>query len=86
MINVTKKIEICSGKIENNVAKGENAGFQHFLLFLKCFQKASLPGLLKVGLVWQIIHSFLVELMLNTNPMIFEDLIRVSYICKQTVC
>ena len=28
-------------KIENIVGKEENAGYQHFLLFLQCFQKAS---------------------------------------------
>ena len=27
-------------KIENIVGKEENAGYQHFLLVLKCFQKA----------------------------------------------
>ena len=26
---------------ENIVGKGENAGYQHFLLFPRCFQKAS---------------------------------------------
>ena len=28
-------------RVENIVEKGENAGYQHFLLFLQCFQKAS---------------------------------------------
>ena len=37
---------------ENIVGKGENAGYQHFLLHIKCFQKASILGLLKVGIVW----------------------------------
>ena len=37
-------------KVENIVGKGENAGYQHFLLFPRCFQKARLqdrenPGL-----------------------------------------
>ena len=31
-------------RVENIVGKGENAGYQHFLLFLQCFQKASYPG------------------------------------------
>ena len=26
-------------RVENIVGKGENAGYQHFLLFLQCFQK-----------------------------------------------
>ena len=38
-------------KVENIVGKGD-AGYQHFLLFLQCFQKASYPGSLKVGIVW----------------------------------
>ena len=30
---------------ENIVGKGENAGYQHFLLFPQCFQKFSFPSL-----------------------------------------
>ena len=33
--------------VENNVGKGENAGYQHFLLFPQCLQKAAFPGSLK---------------------------------------
>ena len=40
------------GLVENIAGKGENAGYQHFLLFPLCFQKASYSGLLKVGIVW----------------------------------
>ena len=39
-------------RVANIVGKGENAGYQHFLLFLQCLQKASLSGSLKVGIVW----------------------------------
>ena len=35
-----------------NTVKGENAGFQHFLLFPQCFPKPSSLGSLKVGIVW----------------------------------
>ena len=35
------------------MGKVENAGYHHFLLFPSCFQKASFPGSLKVGIVWQ---------------------------------
>ena len=31
-------------RTENIVRKGENAGYQHFLLFLQCFQTASFLG------------------------------------------
>ena len=39
-------------RIENIVGKGENAGYQHFLLFPQCFQKASFSEFFKVGIVW----------------------------------
>ena len=29
-------------RVEKSMGKGENAGYQHFLLFLNCFQKAAL--------------------------------------------
>ena len=38
--------------VENLVGKGENAGYQHFLLLPQCFQKLSHSGSLKVGIVW----------------------------------
>ena len=34
---------------ENIVGKGEDAGYQHFLLFPQCFQKQSSSRSLKVG-------------------------------------
>ena len=39
-------------RVENIVGKGENAGYQHLLLFPQRFQKASLSGSLKVGIMW----------------------------------
>ena len=39
-INVTKELKLVLGRVGNIVGKGENAGYQHFLLFLQCFQKA----------------------------------------------
>ena len=36
--------------IENILGNGENAGYQHFLLFLKCFQKFNLSGSIKEGI------------------------------------
>ena len=38
---------------ENILGKGENAGYQHFLLFPKCFQKPPSSGSLIVGNMWQ---------------------------------
>ena len=34
----TEKLKSGFGRVENVVGKGENAGFQHFLLFQQCFQ------------------------------------------------
>ena len=51
-INVTEKLKFVLRRVENIVGKGENAGYQHFLLFPQCFQKASFQGSLKVGIVW----------------------------------
>ena len=39
--------------VENTVVKGENDGYQHFLLFLQCFPKPSSLGSLKFGIVWR---------------------------------
>ena len=38
-INVTEKLKFVLGKVEN-IGKGENAGYQNFLHFPQCFQKA----------------------------------------------
>ena len=34
-------------RVENVVRKGENVGYQHFLLFSQCFQKAFLSKVVK---------------------------------------
>ena len=39
-------------RIENIVGKEENAGYQYFLLFPQCFQKALSSRSLKVRIVW----------------------------------
>ena len=51
-INVTEKLKFVWGRVENIMGKGENAGYQHFLLFPKCFQTVSFPRSLKVWIVW----------------------------------
>ena len=38
--------------MEKILGKGENAGYQHFPLFPKCFQKPPYLGSLKVRIVW----------------------------------
>ena len=51
-IITTQKLKFVLGRTENIVGKGENAGYQHFLLFPHCFQKLSFQEVLKVGIVW----------------------------------
>ena len=46
-INVTEKMIFIQGRMVNIVGKGENAGYQHFLLFPQCFQKLSFTGAIK---------------------------------------
>ena len=46
-INVTKKLKFVLGMVENIVVKGENASYQHFLLFPECFQKSFSLGVVK---------------------------------------
>ena len=42
------EIDILLGWVESIVGKGENAGYQHFLLFSQGFQKASFSVLLRL--------------------------------------
>ena len=42
------EIKISFGKVENIMGKEENTVYQDLLLILHCFQKLSLPGLLKL--------------------------------------
>ena len=51
IINMNKKLNFDFGKTENIVGKGENAGYQHFLLFLDCFEKPFSTGSLNIGVV-----------------------------------
>ena len=46
--NVGKIVISLFDRVENIVGKGENAAYQHFLLFSQCFPKPSFLGSLKV--------------------------------------
>ena len=52
ILNVVQMMICGTDGLENIVGKGENAGYQHFLLFSLCSQKASFQGPLKMGIVW----------------------------------
>ena len=50
-LNVAKMISLLD-RFENTVIKGENAGYQQFLPFPRCFQKPSSSGSFIVRIVW----------------------------------
>ena len=53
--NVAHMVQFYFRRVENIVGKGENAGYQHFLLFPRCFQKVSFSLFswsLKLVIVW----------------------------------
>ena len=50
--NLTERGHFFFDRIENFVGKGENAGYQHFLLFPKCFPKVSDTGSSKFVIMW----------------------------------
>ena len=43
-LNVVQMMEFIFDGEENIVENGENAGYQHFLFFPQCFQRASCSG------------------------------------------
>ena len=52
-LNVTQIIKFDNQKgVENIVGKEENGDYQHFLLFLQCFQQAFFAGLLSLRTMW----------------------------------
>ena len=58
------KISVCD-RVENIVGKGENAGYQHFLLFLQCFENTSFPDASKGVIVWEWVNSLPNEKLLD---------------------
>ena len=52
ILNVIHNIKIVFQRIENIVGIEENAGYQHFLLFPQCVQKAFPSSASKVVIVW----------------------------------
>jgi hypothetical protein len=54
-INLTKIFKFVLRRVENIAEKGENAGFQHFLLFV--FQKVSSPRSTKLRIVWLMVNE-----------------------------
>ena len=51
-VNANQNLKLVLGRVENILGKGENAGYQHFLLFTKCFQKPPSSESLNAVIVW----------------------------------
>ena len=68
-LKVVKRIFVLD-RVENIVGKGENAGYQHFLLFYQCFQKPSCPSLLKVEIMWERVNPLPNNI--NFNPLLHK--------------
>ena len=51
-LSVNQNVKVVFHRIENIVGKEENAGYQHFLLFPQCFQKAFSSNASKIVIVW----------------------------------
>ena len=65
-------------KIGKTVGKGENAGYQHFLLFLQCFPKPSSLGSLKVGLCGEeliLLHVIILRFKNTERKQAFENIV-----------
>ena len=58
-------------RVVNIVGKGENAGYQHFLLLPQCFEKASFPDMSKGVIVWERVNMLIHFLwhLLKTMPL-----------------
>ena len=77
---MTENLKFLLERVEKIVGKGENAGYQHLLLFLQCFQKASFQGSLITGIVWERVKTPLD----SSNPPISESKFKIFFINKQT--
>ena len=56
-LNVAKMTISVFDRVENTLGKGENAGYQHFLVFPKCFPKPSSLEPLNVGIVRERVNT-----------------------------
>ena len=61
---MTQKLKFVLERVKYIVGKGENAGYQDFLLFPQCFQKPFYTGSLKVdsslilGVLWSMLSHY----------------------------
>ena len=75
-LNEVEKMKFVLEWLDNMVGKGDNVRFQHFLLFLLCFQKASFLGVVK--------SLDCVVNPLKHNPDLSTTLRNRIFICRRT--
>ena len=61
---MTEKLEFVLGRVEKIGEKGENAGYQHFLLFPQCFQRV-VSNIITIYLSMSDLLSFIIS---NADP------------------
>ena len=62
--------------VANIVGKGENAGYQHFLLFPQCFEKASIPDTSKSVTVSCLTYYYTIQSLVSPADVNFEKFLR----------
>ena len=64
---------LCFERVENILGKGENAGYQHFLLFAQCFHELSC--------IWigEMNDCFALDLSLSSSCVFTGKLLRMAY-------
>ena len=60
-------MEVVDDKVESIVGKGEDAAYQHFLLFLQCFQKLFLTGSLTLSQTTLFLDWFKLKELVDDN-------------------
>ena len=77
-MNVTDIFKVVLGRVKNILGKRENAGYQHFLLLPKCFQKSPFSGSSKVWIVWKRVRSlgfFITKDAFSNNVLVAQSLV-----------
>ena len=67
-LNIAKTTISLYDGLENTVGKGENAGYQHYLLFPQCFPKPTSLESLKIRIVLKRVNFFVLERCTKPQP------------------
>ena len=76
----SRKWQKLSNWVENTVGKGEIFRYEQFLLFPRCFQKASLAGASKGVIMWEWVKPQ------NISPLVYRDLYNACFFFFSLQC